>query len=51
MSNTVERAFALAPECKSLTELRAKLLKEGCTSVDAHLQDSLRKDLAKLLKR
>ena len=51
MVGTVERAFQLARECRSLEELRAKLIKEGCTNVDAHLQGSLRKDLATLFKR
>ena len=48
---TVERAFQLAPECSSIDELRAKLRKEGCSSVDTHLQGpSIRKDLSKLLR-
>lgn len=51
MAGTVERAFELAPECRSIEELRAKLLKEGCSNIDAHLQGSLRKDLAKLLNK
>jgi hypothetical protein len=51
MAGTVERAFQLAPECRSLEELRAKLMKEGWTNVDAHLHGSLRKDLAKLFKK
>lgn len=46
---TVERAFQLAPQCKTLEELRSKLAKEGHTSVDAHLKDSLRRELKKLL--
>lgn len=51
MAGTVERAFQLAPECRSIDELRAKLMREGCSNIDAHLQGSLRKDLAKLLKK
>ena len=47
---TVERAFQLAPECRSLDELRAKLMSDGHTNIDAHLQGSLRRDLKKLLK-
>jgi hypothetical protein len=35
---TVERAFQLAPQCKTLEELRSKLAGEGHTSVDAHLK-------------
>ena len=49
MVGTVERAFQLAPECKSIAELRTKLIREGCSNIDAHLQGSLRKDLTKLL--
>lgn len=48
---TVERAFQLAPECMSMDELRSRLAKEGCTNVEAHLRDSLRRDLMKLLKK
>jgi hypothetical protein len=51
MAGTVERAFQLAPECQSIEELRAKLIKEGCSNIDAHLQGSLRRDLAKLFKK
>jgi hypothetical protein len=47
---TVERAFQLAPECRSLEELRAKLMSDGHTNIDVHLQGSLRRDLKKLLK-
>jgi predicted component of type VI protein secretion system len=46
---TVERAFQLAPECKTMDELRAKLSREHFGSIDAHLQGSLRRDLRKLL--
>jgi uncharacterized protein YbgA (DUF1722 family) len=51
MVGTVERAFQLAPECRTLQELRARLLRERHTNVDAHLQGSLRKEISKLLKR
>jgi hypothetical protein len=46
---TVERAFQLAPQCKTLEEVRFKLAREGHTNVDAHLKDSLRRELKKLL--
>jgi len=46
---TVERAFQLAPGCRTIDELRAKLVREGHTNIDAHLQGSLRRDLKKLL--
>jgi hypothetical protein len=48
---TVERAYQLAPQCRTIDELRAKLVKEHCTNVEAHLQGSLRKELSKLLKK
>lgn len=52
MTGTVERAFELAPNCRSIEELRLKLLKEGHSNVDAHLRAGvLRKDLLKLLQR
>ena len=43
MVGTVERAFQLAPECGSIDELREKLMTEGHTQIDAHLQGSLLK--------
>jgi hypothetical protein len=46
---TVERAFQLAPECRTVAEIRAKLVREGYSNVEAHLQGSLRRDLRKLL--
>lgn len=49
-TGTIERAFQLAPLCETLDELRSKLMREGCTSVNEHLQGALRKDLQKLLK-
>jgi hypothetical protein len=50
MAGTVERAYQLAPECRTIDELRAKLVKEQCSNIDAHLQGSLRRELSKLLK-
>ena len=47
---TVERALQLAPECRTMEEVRAKLVREGHSNIDAHLQGSLRRDLRKLLK-
>lgn len=49
MAGTVERAFQLAPQCRTMNEVRAKLMREGCTNIDAHLRGSLRRDLSKLL--
>jgi len=34
-----------------MDEVRRKLLREGCTNVDAHLQGSLRRELAKILRK
>jgi hypothetical protein len=51
LMGTVERAFQLAPACRTMDELRAKLVREGHTNIDAHLQGSLRRDLRKLLKK
>ena len=51
MAGTVERALQLAPGCRSLDELRQKLMKEGHTNVDAHLAGaSLRGSLKKLMQ-
>ena len=51
MIGTVERAFQLAPECSSREEIRRRLVREGHTNVDAHLQGkALRAELKKLLK-
>jgi hypothetical protein len=47
---TVERALQLAPECQTIEEIRTKLNEEGHSSIDAHLQGSLRRDLKRLLK-
>ena len=51
MAGTVERAFQLAPKCRSMDELRSKLVDEGCFQIDAHLHGSLRSELKKLLGR
>jgi hypothetical protein len=48
---TVERAFQLAPDCRTIDELRTKLFREGHSNIDAHLQGSLRRDLKKLFKK
>jgi len=46
---TVERAFQLAPECSSILEVRARLAKEGCENVEAHVQGMLTRQLKPLL--
>lgn len=52
MVGTVERAFQLAPYCRTMDALRNKLVREGYPDVDAHLQTGvLRSDLRKRLKR
>lgn len=41
MVGTVERANQLAPQCKTMDELRAKLVKDGCTNISkAHFGSS-----------
>ena len=50
-TGTVGRAFELAPECRTIDELRNKLVREGHTNVDAHLHGSLRLQLNRLLTR
>lgn len=49
-AGTVERAYQLAPECRTLEELKARLVKEGCTNIEAHLQGSVAKAVRKLLQ-
>lgn len=50
MSGTVERAFELAPKCKSMKELTKRLVKEGLPDVHGHLQGStIRKELHRQL--
>lgn len=50
MIGIVERAYQLAQESKSMTEVRAQLGKEGFSHIDEHLRGSLLRDLRKLLK-
>jgi hypothetical protein len=50
MTGTVERAFELAPSCRTVEELRSKRTNEGFSRVDAHISGSLRIQLKKLLK-
>lgn len=49
---TVERAFELASLCENVDKIRAKLIKEGYSSVHAHLRSaSLRLELNAVNKR
>jgi hypothetical protein len=51
-TSVVERAFQLAPECRSMEQVRGKLAREGYArnEVDAHLSGgSIRANLKKLL--
>ena len=49
-TGTVERAFAIAPRCATLDEVRKRLKQEGHAQVDAHLAGpGLRAQLTKLL--
>ena len=51
MMGIIERAYQLAPECKSLEEVRAKLKRERHESVDAHFASAvLKRELRKLLR-
>lgn len=51
MAGTVARAFALAPECMTIDELKAKLRREGFEGIEAHLQGgSIRNELRRLFK-
>jgi len=44
--NIIERAFALAPECGSIEELKRRLIREGYLQVNAHLSGwQIRRDL------
>ena len=36
-ANIIERAFELAPDCRSIVEVRDRLRREGYFHVDAHL--------------
>jgi hypothetical protein len=39
-ANIIERAFELAPDCRSLVEVRNRLNREGYLQVDAHFSGS-----------
>jgi hypothetical protein len=46
MAGTVQRAFEIAPECRSIDEIRSKLIREGHAAVQEHLQgSSIQKEL------
>jgi hypothetical protein len=46
VTGTVKRAFEIAPECRSIDEIRSKLRQEGHASVQEHLQgSSIQKEL------
>jgi hypothetical protein len=50
--NIVKRAFEIASECGSLTELKRRLIFEGYFHVNAHLSGwQIRRDLARRLNR
>ena len=50
--NTVERAFYLALETKSIDELKSRLKKEGHSNVDAHLSGpQIRTELSRIINR
>jgi len=35
--NIIQRAFEIAPECGSISEVRRRLIREGYLQVEAHL--------------
>jgi hypothetical protein len=50
--DVIKRAFELAPECESMTELKRKLIAENFEQVNAHLSfRQIRRDLMCRLKR
>jgi hypothetical protein len=50
--NIIERAFAIAPECGSIEELKRRLMREGYLQVNAHLSGrQIRRDLLQRLNR
>jgi hypothetical protein len=48
-TSTVQRAFELAPACKSIRELKSKLRREGCAQVEDYLGGSIVKQLTALM--
>ena len=46
-ANIIERAFELAPDCRSIVEVRDRLRHEGYFHVDAHLSGRLIKSKIK----
>lgn len=47
----IERAFCIAPECRTLKEIQSRLHQEGFPLVHSHMKSpSLRKTLRKHLK-
>lgn len=50
-TNVIVRAFALAPECGSIDELKRRLIREGYFNVNAHLSGwQIRRELLAKLK-
>jgi hypothetical protein len=49
-TDVIRRAYQIAPECRSLVEVRRRLIDEGYTQVNAHLAGRLirREILARL---
>jgi hypothetical protein len=48
----IQRAFELAPACRTVEEVRFKLKREGYSAVDDHLAGaSVQKDIKRLLKK
>ncbi len=47
----IERAFQLAPDCRSIDEVRARLTAEGYENVRAHISGAAAKQLGQLLDK
>ena len=48
----IERAFDIAPECRSIDELKKRLVSEGYANVEAHFTGmQIKRDLASRLKK
>ena len=46
---TIERAFLLAPQCRTIAELRSRLKAERYENVEAHISGTVLKQLNGLL--
>jgi hypothetical protein len=50
--NIIQRAFAIAPECSTIEEVKRRLIREGYIQVNAHLSGrQIRREIITRLKR